>query len=170
MITLMKSPAATRRTALGLACLMSLCSLSGCSTYSQRIRTARENFYVGRIEPAKVAFEQYIETHPDDADATSLDLAIVQMFDGQPAEAEETLRRVRDNLDHFEQTDVMELGVSMLSDDQRLAYSGADYEKVLTRVFLALANLLDDGQDAEKDRINQVSGRWWLYLISLARR
>ncbi len=145
----MQRLATTRRVAHVFTCLVCICSLSGCSTHSQRIRTARENFYAGRIEPAKVAFEQYIKTHPGDADATSLDLAIVQLLDGQPAEAEATLRRVRDNLDDLEQTDAVELGVSMLTDDQRLAYSGADYEKVLTRVFLAMANLLDDGQDAE---------------------
>ena len=90
-----------------------------------------------------------MQRYPDDADATAMDLAMVQLLGGRPAEAEQTLRRVRDNLDHFEQKDVVESGVSMLTDDQRLAYSGASYEKVLTRVFLAMANLMHDGQDAE---------------------
>ena len=56
---------------------------------------------------------------------------------------------MRDNFDELEQSDALESGLSMLTDDQRLAYSGQNYEKVLTRVFLALTNLLHDGQDAE---------------------
>jgi hypothetical protein len=36
----------------------------------------------------------------------------------------------------------------MLTDDNTVAYSGEDYEKVLIRVFLSLANLMYDGTDA----------------------
>lgn len=137
------------RRLLSLVCLALLCTASGCSTHAQRVRTAREHFYAGQLEPANRALREHIEKRPDDADATSLDLAMVQLLNGQPAEAEITLRRVRDNLDHFEQTSLVESGLSMLTDDEHLAYSGTNYEKVLTRVFLALANLLHEGQDAE---------------------
>jgi tetratricopeptide (TPR) repeat protein len=141
--------APTRLVAFGLIGIALLCSAIGCSTHAQRVRTAREDFYAGQLAPAHLALEQHIASHPDDADATSLDLAMVQLLNGQPEEAERTLRRVRDALDHFEQKDIAETSVSMLTDDQHLAYSGTNYEKVLTRVFLALANLLHDGQDAE---------------------
>ena len=93
-----------------LACLLCITLVScvtGCSNHAQRIRTAREHFYAGNMGPADEALSEYIEQHPDDADATALDLAMVQLFDGRPAEAESTLRRVRDNLDHFEQTDLL---------------------------------------------------------------
>jgi hypothetical protein len=36
----------------------------------------------------------------------------------------------------------------MLTDDNAVAYAGEDYENVLIRVFLALANLMHDGTDA----------------------
>ncbi len=134
--------------ALGL-CLLSSLVTPGCSTYADRIRLAHTQFYTGDLEPAAETLTEYIQRYPRDADAASLDLAMVQLVSGRPDEAERTLRGVRDNFDALEQSDALESGLSMLTDDQRLAYSGQNYEKVLTRVFLALTNLLDDGQDAE---------------------
>ena len=133
----------------GLLGVLTICWSSGCSTHAQRVRAARGQFYTGQLATAAESLEEHIERYPRDADATALDLAMVQMLNGRPSDAEETLRRVRDNLDHLEQKDIVESGVSMLTDDQRLAYSGEGYEKILTRLFLALSNLLDDGQDAE---------------------
>ena len=132
-----------------LAGIVALCGLTGCSTYAQRVQLARQDFYAGRLATAADSLEQQISKYPRDADAISLDLAMIQLLNGRPAEAETTLRRVRDNLDHFDQKDLVESGISMFTDDQRLAYAGESHEKVLTRVFLALANLMNDGQDAE---------------------
>ncbi len=134
---------------VALLCIGILCCVTGCSTHAQRIRTAREQFYSNQLVAANESLGEQVQRYPNDADATAMDLAMVQLLGGHPAEAEQTLRRVRDNLDHFEQQDVVESGVSLLTDDQRLAYSGASYEKVLVRVFLAMANLMHDGQDAE---------------------
>jgi hypothetical protein len=130
-------------------CGLVFTGLTGCSTYSQRVRTARDHFYAGRLADAGDELQRYCEAKPDDADAASLDLAMVQLLDGRPADAEATLREVRDSLDFYDQADAGELAVSMVTDDQQLAYAGANYERVLCRVFLALANLLHDGQDAE---------------------
>lgn len=122
---------------------------AGCSTYADRILTAREQFYTGQVGASAETFSSYIVHHPRDADAAALDLAIVQLASGQPQQAELTLRRVRDRFEELEQADAAEITLSMLTDDQQLAYAGENYEKVLTRVFLALVNLLQDGQDAE---------------------
>src|SRR5690606_12710094 len=48
-----------------------------------------------------------------------------------------------------EQKSLAEQATSMLTDDQRRQYSGEDYEKLLLRVFLTLASLMQDGVDAE---------------------
>jgi hypothetical protein len=58
------------------------------------------------------------------------------------------LREVRDRFDYLEQQDLAESALSYLTDDTHRAYSGEDYEKVMVRVMLALANLMDDGGDA----------------------
>jgi uncharacterized protein len=138
-----------RRLAWYALCLLSVWATAGCSTYAQRVRAAREHFYAGRLELSAETLEAHIQRHPSDADAAALELAMVQLVRGQPAESERTLRRVRDNLDHFEQRDSLESGLSLLTDDQRLAFAGSGYEQVLTRVFLSLASLVGDGQDAE---------------------
>ena len=130
-------------------CLLSVWATAGCSTYAQRVRAAREHFYAGRLELSADALQTHMQRRPSDADAAALELALVRLVSGQPDEAERTLRRVRDNLDHFEQRDSLESGLSLLTDDQRLAFAGSGYEKVLTRVFLSLASLVGDGQDAE---------------------
>jgi uncharacterized protein len=71
------------------------------------------------------------------------------LADGRPGEAEQALRQVRDRFDHLEQASVADMSLAMLTDDQSRAYAGEDYEKVLIRAFLALANLMQDGADAE---------------------
>lgn len=139
----------TSRLACAGLCLLGILATAGCSTYAQRIRPAHEQFYQDRLDTAAEELATYMARHPGDADAAAMDLAMVQLLDGRPAEAEQTLRGVRDNLDAYEQADAVESGLSMLTDDQRLAYAGENYERVLARVFLALANLLHDGQDAE---------------------
>ncbi len=148
----MPTQRASRQSSFWLAlawCGLILSGLAGCSTHSQRMRMAREHFYAGRLADATMALERHCEVEPDDANATSLDLAVVQLLDGRADQAETTLRQVRDNLDYFDQTDAGELAVSMLTDDQQLAYSGSSYERVLCRVFLSLSSLMHDGQDAE---------------------
>ena len=129
--------------------LLGVMPLAGCSTHAQRVRSAREHFYAGDLVKAADSFQEQADRNAKDADAIALDLAMVQLVSGQAAAAERTLRTVRDNFDYLEQSDVVEEGVSMFTADQRRAYAGANYEKVLTRVFLALSNLLVDGQDAE---------------------
>ena len=72
---------------------------------------AHTQFYLGELEPAAETLAEYIDSHPRDADAASLDLAMVQLVSGQPASAERTLRTVRDNLDELEQSDALEIGL-----------------------------------------------------------
>jgi hypothetical protein len=55
---------------------------------------------------------------------------------------------VRDHFDHLEELSLAEGAASMVSDDNARSYAGEDYEKVLVRAFLAISNLLTDGQDA----------------------
>ena len=148
-VQLMKSLAHTFPCSVLGLCLLSLLATAGCSTYADRVRLAHTQFYTGELDPATETLTEYMQHYPRDADAAALDLAMVQLVSGKPAEAERTLRVVRDNFDALEQSDALESGLSMLTDDQRLAYSGQNYERVLTRVFLSLTNLLHDGQDAE---------------------
>jgi hypothetical protein len=122
--------------------------LAGCATHAKRVRTARELFYAGDAAGAAAQLEQQLSSYRSDRDVVALDMATAKLFAGQPQQAEQTLREVRDRFDYLEQDNVAESAFSMLTDDTRRAYAGEDYEKVLIRVMLALTNLAGDGQDA----------------------
>ena len=130
-----------------LACL--LLAMAGCSTHAKRLQQPRQLFYDNQIEAAHAQLEKLADKHSRDATVIELDLAIADMVGGNPASAERRLREVRDRWDHLEQASAVESAASLLTDDQRRAYSGEDYEKLLVRTFLSLTSLMQDGVDAE---------------------
>lgn len=122
--------------------------LSGCATHADRVSSIRDSFYSGDVDQALARVDRDIDEEDTDVDALKLDRAILELASGRPADAEQTLRQVRDSFDFLEQKDATESIVSAFTDDNQLAYAGEDYEKVLIRCFLALSNLMHDGQDA----------------------
>lgn len=126
-----------------------LLNLAGCTSHVDRVAQARRLFYQGELARAQEELEKAVERHPKDAEVLLLDLALVHLAAGRPQAAEQTLRQVRDRLDHLEQQDLAESAASLLLDGQQQSYSGEDYERVLVRVMLALTNLLHEGGDAE---------------------
>ena len=123
-------------------------SAAGCATHGDRLESIRAAFIAGRVEQAESIVQREISERESDADVLKLDRAIIQLADGRPADAERSLREVRDQFDYLEQKDVGESVLATLTDDTKLAYAGEDYEKILIRCFLALSNLMADGQDA----------------------
>jgi len=123
--------------------------LSGCSTHAKRIALPRNNFYDGQFTVCREQLEKIAKNHRQDRDVANLDLAMVDLLDGECRQAERRLKEVRDRFDHLEQTSLAEKTVSMWTDDSARAYAGEDYEKILIRVFLALTSLMHDGTDAE---------------------
>ena len=136
-----------RRAAVPLGLLL-LGLAAGCTTHADRLRDVRSAYYYGSPAAAEAKIDAAIKKHPREADVLKLERATVLLTEGRPQEAEKLFREVRDHFDHLEQKDLAEGALAMLTDDQRLAYSGEDYEKVLVRVFLALSNLMGDGSDA----------------------
>jgi len=128
--------------------LFGLALLAGCATHADRLREARGLFYAGDVQGAAAALDRQIERGKTDADVLKLEKAIVQLSMGQAREAERNLREVRDRFDYLEQKSAGESALVMLTDDNRGAYAGEDYEKILLRAFLSLSNLMTDGGDA----------------------
>ena len=122
--------------------------LTGCATHTDRLKDFRIAYFAGDLDRAEKLLNGELAKRHGDADVLRLDRAMIELSSGHPAAAERTLREVRDQFDHLEQRDVAEEAASLLTDDQRRAYAGEDYEKVLVRAFLALSNLMTDGQDA----------------------
>ncbi len=131
---------------LGLALLALVCA--GCRTHADRLREVRGAFYAGRLQEADVGIAEYLAKKGNDQGVLKLDRAVLELCSGRPREAEATLREVRDELDFLEQASAGEQALAALTDDNAKAYAGEDYEKILLRAFLALANLMHDGTDA----------------------
>jgi hypothetical protein len=121
---------------------------TGCATHADHLRDIRSAYFAGDLDRAEKLIDVELGKRRGDAGVLKLERAMIELCAGRPASAERLLREVRDEFDHLEQRDVAEETVSMLTDDQRRAYAGEDYEKVLVRAFLSLANLMTDGQDA----------------------
>jgi len=122
---------------------------SGCATHTDRLIAVRNTFYSGDLDGAQRLLDAEIERSRGDANVLLLEKASVQLAAGRASEAEQSFRQVRDQFDHLEEKSLAETSLSMFGDDQWLSYAGEDYEKVLIRAYLALANLMRGGDDAE---------------------
>lgn len=131
-----------------ILCFLTALACAGCATHAHRVTGVREDFYRGRIEQADTTVETLVESHKRDADAFLLDQAVISLTSGNPQKAERILREVRDRLDYLEQKDGSEQVLSLLDDDQQIAWAGEDYEKILLRSYLTITNLLNGGDDA----------------------
>ncbi|HBT75807.1 MAG TPA: hypothetical protein DEB39_02530, partial [Planctomycetaceae bacterium] len=121
----------------------------GCASHGDRLRLIRASFYQGDMESARAGIDEHLKRPKQrEGDVLKLDQAIIDLTTGNTRQAESTLREVRDRFELLEQKTAAEGIGSMLTDDNAVAYAGEDYEKVLIRVFLALANLMHDGGDA----------------------
>lgn len=121
---------------------------AGCATHADRLTEIRALYYSGHTRATTEKIDQAIAKDDRDSDVLKLDKATTLLTDGKPAEAEALFREVRDKFEEKEGKDVREGVAAMLTDDQRLAYAGEDYEKVLVRFYLSLCNLMRDGTDA----------------------
>ncbi len=130
-------------------CLLLLALGLGCAAPSQQAQTARELYYAGDVERASSLLQEELDEADYDRDVLALDFAMTELFSGRPDVAEQTLREIRDQFDYLEQQDIAEATLALVTDDTRRAYAGEDYEKILIRVMLAMANLMHDGVDAQ---------------------
>ena len=120
----------------------------GCAHHADRLQGIRADYYSGDLAGARSEIDRLLVEPEEDADVLRLDRAMIELTSGRPREAEQLLRQVRDRFDFFEQQDLREAAASMVTDDNAIAYSGEDHEKVLLLSFLALSNLMQDGGDA----------------------
>lgn len=145
----MAEPFVVRKTGFLLLSLALLLLLGGCASFGERHLKIRYDFEDGRLDQARSRIDSGLKKkRRGETDVLKLNRSIIELCSGNPREAEKLLREVRDQFEKYEQKSVLEGAASMLTDDNAIAYSGEDYERVLIRVFLALSNLMYDGTDA----------------------
>ena len=129
----------------GIVCLFSL----GCaSTHHDHLEPIRQDFFANRLPEATQVALEIRDKKPREKNVLNLDLAMIELANGNPGEAERLLREVRDDFEDLDQVNVAAESKSLITDDTHRDYSGEDYEQVLIRVMLALSNLMNGGDDA----------------------
>lgn len=128
--------------------LFVIAAQTGCSTHTKRLQAPRHDFFSNDLPAAHTSLAKLSKKRQDHSVA-ELDLAIVDLFRGDPISAERRLREVRAEWEELEQKSLVEQTSSYLTDDSARKYSGEVYEKMLIGVFLTLSSLMNDGVDAE---------------------
>jgi hypothetical protein len=129
--------------------LLLLVLVSGCSTHAKRLHRPRQNFYSNNLLAAHQDLTQLSQKQRGDRTVAELDLAVIELLQGQADSAERRLRSVRDEWEDLEQKSLAEEAHAVLTDDQKRKYSGETHEKLMIGVMLTLASLMQDGVDAE---------------------
>ncbi|MBR2006049.1 MAG: hypothetical protein IJ991_17955, partial [Thermoguttaceae bacterium] len=137
--------------AFGAAAVLAALVGPGCaSRYAEHLQTVRRDLYdVGSLEPAKAEIERRAKKAPKkEQDVLTLNAASVALCEGSVVDAKAKLLAVRDRFDELERQAAKRTGENLLTywaDENAASYEGEDYEKVLIRAYLTLAELLSGG-------------------------
>ncbi len=109
----------------------------------------RRAYAGGNFEKASEMLADLEKSDPSNAHLYGMERSLPLLCLAKPGEAEKELRGARDRLDALSGKGAWEWFSAMLLDDRQNDYEGADYEKVLVRALLSVANLMRGGQDAD---------------------
>lgn len=138
-----------RQIAVGLSCLALIWTL-GCSANSiHKTDSARNAFAAGDLTAARENLQALAESKKRSAISNELDLAIVDLADGNHRGAEGKLRALRDKFDSLPKFSPIGEAASIVTDDNARPFRPASHEQVMVRTMLALCSLAGDGSDAE---------------------
>lgn len=137
-----------RAIASGFAWLLFYSLCAGCTNHRQIWTTARHDFYKNELSTAHTGLTQVSQKRASHSVA-ELDLAMVELFQGQPQSAEKRLREVRVEWQKLQHTSLAEESQAYLTDDHAKSYAGEIYEQMTLGVMLTVCSLMRDGVDAE---------------------
>ncbi len=121
-------------------------AFAGCAT--DPMPQVRQWYATGDYVLARDALAQQVANGGDDTHLYRAEKAILDLAVADPVAAVRELRAARDRYDELSGGDALGWFGSVLLDDRQLTYQGYDYEKVLLRALLALADLSAGGSDA----------------------
>ena len=127
--------------------LLILLAVAACAT--DPMPEIRAAYDAGDYRFAQERLRELQEDGGGDAHVYAMERALAEFAIGDPRAAESALRFARDRLDSLQGNDALAWLSSVLLDDRQLDYSGADYEQVMVRALLAIANLIRGGGDAD---------------------
>lgn len=133
---------------LFVAVLLLVTVLIGCATHTKRIANLRQSFHDGDLESARAEAEKLIDKNKRDAALVKLDQSLVSLANAEPEKTEMILRQVRDQFAAHDPLAPIGNVASFMVDDQSRPFQPDDYEQLFVLMYLAIANLVQDGDDA----------------------
>ncbi len=124
-------------------------SLVGCARSLQSIESARDAFAAGDLAQADKTLREASQRRGRFKDASSLDLAMVELASGDAKAAERRLLTLRDRFDRLPEITPIHEAAAIATDDTARVFRPAGYEEVMIRAMLAICSLADDQFDAE---------------------
>jgi hypothetical protein len=122
---------------------------TGCALLPSNLDVARDAYVRGDLTLARETLQPLAKSRRKTADPANLDLAIVELAAGQPKQAEQRLRKLRDRFDTLPSMSAVGNAASMVTDDNTRRFRPAGYEEVMIRAMLAVTSIASDLSDAE---------------------
>nr|WP_182867635.1 hypothetical protein [Rhodopirellula sp. JC639] len=129
--------------------MIAVAVVSGCRSNKVSIVQARDAYAWGDLRSADTALRELAEGRKQTRRSSELDLAMVELAQGNLAAAESRMRALRDHFDTLPQSVSIGDAASLAVDDRVRPFQLAGYEQVLLRSMLALCSLAGDATDAE---------------------
>lgn len=120
----------------------------GCRSSSHHVRSARDAYFAGNLPAAQSALRDLADGARRSRIESELDLAIVDLANGEAKSAERALLKLRDHFDSAPESISIDDAAALATDDTARDYRLAGYEQVLLRTLLATCSLAGDGGDA----------------------
>ncbi len=135
------------RNLLLLLCLSAL--ILGCATHADRMEAVLQAYEAGDYGQTSTLLRKLEQEDAGNSHVYRLDRGIAELALGRPKEALKALRAARDRMDDLTVENYSSWFGAVLTDDTALDYPGEDYEQILVRALLALADLMADKGDAD---------------------
>ncbi|MCA9035192.1 MAG: hypothetical protein KDA91_08685 [Planctomycetaceae bacterium] len=131
-----------------VSCVLNCILLTGCHSWQKSHLAAVHYFEAGQLADSREQLTRSLESRGAEKELLTLDHAIVALADGDAQECESALREVRLKLDYLTQKDAGEQVTAFLSDENAIAWSGRDYERLMVDNILLLSSLVSNGTDS----------------------
>lgn len=126
-----------------------LLSWVGCATHEKRVAGLRAAFTDGDLHDASSQSEKLLAArNKKNATLLKLDQSLIRLAEGKPDQTEQLLLDVRNQFDSVSPLANLQNVSSLILDDQSRAFRPDDYEQLFVLMFLAMTNLVQDGDDA----------------------
>ncbi len=140
-----------RFASMAARCLGPLAALAvaSCSSYSDYVADARADYRAGAYGASDEKLSELVDDEDSYQHFYLLERGVVRLALQDAKRSEKMFARAQERMDEIGPSTALDWMGAMFLDDTSLANPGADYEQVLVRAMLALANLMGDGRDAK---------------------